>query len=65
MECRLQSSKQDLENPCLASLSISDIAARNGFNELGHFGRRFKSTFGMSPKDFRREAQPRNPRSSL
>ncbi len=52
-ECRLESSRKELETPHLASLSIHDIALRNGFSELGHFGRRFRERYGVSPRQYR------------
>ncbi len=30
-----------------------DIALRNGFSELGHFGRRFRERYGVSPRQYR------------
>ncbi len=33
--------------------SIGTIAYRAGFNDLGHFSRRFKQRFGMSPREYR------------
>lgn len=51
--CRLENSKLDMDNSYLTSLSIGDIAIRNGFSDLGHFGRRFRESYGMSPRDYR------------
>ncbi len=50
---RLARSRDDLASPIRASLSIERIAYRNGFNDAAHFSRRFRTAFGMSPRDFR------------
>ncbi len=52
-ECRLENAKGELANPFLQSLSIYEIAVRNGFSDLGHFGRRFRAAYGVSPREFR------------
>ncbi|MDC0609851.1 helix-turn-helix domain-containing protein [Vibrio sp.] len=39
------------------SSSITDIALRNGFNDLSHFGRLFKRQFGQSPTQIRTRKQ--------
>jgi AraC-like DNA-binding protein len=52
-ECRLQNTKQDLGNPCLASLSIKEIGQLSGFSDATHFSRRFKEVFGVTPSEFR------------
>ncbi len=37
------------------SLSISEVAHASGFNDHSYFGKLFKSTFGLTPSDYRRE----------
>lgn len=37
----------------VTDLSISDVAARSGFEDPSYFGRQFRRRFGMSPKAFR------------
>ncbi len=56
-ECRLRNSEQDLNNPCLGALTISDIASRSGFSDFAHFSRRFKAAYGISPTEYRNRAQ--------
>lgn len=48
---RLSNSKYDLIN---SNLSITEIAFKNGFKSHEVFTRTFKSSFGVSPKDFRK-----------
>lgn len=55
-QCRLKGARQDLENPLFRSMSIGEIAIRNGFAEAAHFGRRFRDAFGTSPREFRSSA---------
>ena len=40
------------------SLRISEVALALGFEDPLHFSRRFKSRFGISPRDYRRRYQP-------
>jgi AraC-like DNA-binding protein len=37
-----------------ASLSISEICFRWGFNGSAHFSRSFKERYGVSPRDYRK-----------
>lgn len=53
---RIARCKLDLSNAQLASRSITQIAYGWGFNDVGHFGKVFRKTVGMSPGNFRREA---------
>jgi len=52
-DCRLENTKQDLGNPCLASLSVKEIGQLSGFSDATHFSRRFKEAFGVTPREFR------------
>jgi AraC-like DNA-binding protein len=52
-ECRLTSSKNDLENPALRSLPIGEIAWRNGFVDVSHFSNRFRQAYGVAPRAVR------------
>lgn len=36
--------------------TITDVALRNGFNNVTHFGYAFKQRFGMTPRDYRAQA---------
>ncbi len=54
---RLERCRLDLTSPMFASLSISEICFRWGFNGSAHFSRAFKDQYGVSPRDYRRAAQ--------
>jgi len=54
---RLLRSRSDLESLTFDGLSITQIAFRNGFVDSSHFSRSFKSTFDMSPRDYRRKVR--------
>ena len=51
---RLERCRLDLTSPMCASLSISEICFRWGFNGSAHFSRAFKEQFGVSPREYRR-----------
>jgi AraC-like DNA-binding protein len=51
---RLERCRLDLSSPVCASLSISEICFRWGFNGSAHFSRAFKAQFGLSPREYRR-----------
>jgi len=51
---RLERCRQEMLAPQQASVSISAIAYRWGFNELSHFSRAFRSRYGMAPLHYRR-----------
>ncbi len=51
---RLERCRLDLSSPVSASLSISEICFRWGFNGSAHFSRAFKDQYGVSPRDYRR-----------
>jgi AraC-like DNA-binding protein len=53
---RLLRCRRELENPKMASRTITDIAFSRGSQNSTHFSRRFKAAFGLSPQDFRAEA---------
>ena len=55
-ERRLQRCRRALEDSRQDHRSIGEIAFKWGFSDLSHFSRRFKTRFGMSPSDYRREA---------
>ena len=50
---RLANVCADLMNPAFASLSISEIAYRNGFNNPSHFSRAFAAAYEEAPRAFR------------
>jgi AraC-like DNA-binding protein len=51
---RLERCRQDLSSPVCASLSISEISFRWGFNGSAHFSRAFRAQYGVSPREYRR-----------
>jgi len=53
LERRLERCRAALVDPAQAGRSISDIAFGWGFSDLSHFGRKFRSAFGSSAKDYR------------
>ena len=57
---RLERCRADLATPVCASLSISEICYRWGFNGSAHFSRAFREAYQQSPRDYRREAQARS-----
>jgi AraC-like DNA-binding protein len=55
---RLDHCKRELLDPRNAGESISTIAARWGLADSSHFSRLFRTTYGMSPREFRSRAPP-------
>jgi AraC-like DNA-binding protein len=51
---RLERCRLDLSSPICASLSISEICFRWGFNGSAHFSRAFRARYGVSPRDYRK-----------
>ncbi len=56
-ERRLKAAREDLLNPALADLSITEIAYRRGFNDSAHFSRSFKARFDIAPSLLRKKLQ--------
>jgi AraC family transcriptional activator of tynA and feaB len=52
-ERRLLRAHAMLSDHANAGVAVGAIAYKNGFNDQGHFSRRFKERFGVSPKDVR------------
>ena len=50
-----------LRDPAWRSRTITDIALRNGFNNLTYFGSAFRKRFGVTPRDYRASQQPSCP----
>jgi AraC-like DNA-binding protein len=50
---RIEHCRRDLANPALAELSVSSIAGRWGLFDPAYFSRLFKSTYGISPREYR------------
>jgi len=56
---RLERCRCELSNPEYRHLSVSDICFRWGFNDAAHFSRVFRNTFGVTPRDYRRQKESR------
>ncbi|MFE2032038.1 helix-turn-helix domain-containing protein [Streptomyces scopuliridis] len=52
---RLERARRDLADPALRNLSAQRIAAHWGFIHYPHFSRAFRTTYGVPPKDYRRQ----------
>jgi AraC-like DNA-binding protein len=55
---RLDRIRRDLADPALAHLPSYAVAARWGIHDPSHFGKLFKTEFGVSPRDFRDRFRP-------
>lgn len=53
---RLERCRRDLANPTLAEHPVASVAAHWGLVDAARFSRLFKSTFGLSPRDYRTKA---------
>jgi AraC-like DNA-binding protein len=51
---RLERCRQDLADPALAHLTISQIAERWGFRDRSHFARAFRARYQLAPREWRR-----------
>ncbi len=54
---RLERCRRALEDPTQAYRMIGEIAFSWGFSDLSHFGRRFRTAYGITPGECRRRAQ--------
>ena len=54
ISARLEGARQDLARPDPSSASIAQVAANWGFVDPGHFARRFKAAYQVSPTQWRR-----------
>ena len=52
MRGRLEGARRDIAEA--GSLGIAAVARRWGFTDATHFGRRFRTAYGISPRDWRR-----------
>jgi AraC-like DNA-binding protein len=50
---RIEHCRNDLANPALADRTVSSIATRWGMFDPAYFSRLFKSTYGLSPREYR------------
>ncbi|KRA30011.1 MULTISPECIES: helix-turn-helix domain-containing protein [unclassified Nocardioides] len=51
---RLDQCRRDLTNPGCGHFSIAQVGHRWGFPDAAHFSRLFRSTYGQSPREFRK-----------
>jgi AraC-like DNA-binding protein len=54
---RLERCRETLADPHAAQLTISSIGSQWGMCDAAHFSRSFKSAYGVSPREFRRDAE--------
>ncbi len=54
LQRRLEESAAALVSPSQGGASVTAIALDHGFNSPTHFGRVFRSRYGMTPRDYRR-----------
>jgi AraC-like DNA-binding protein len=52
-ERRLKATREDLLDPNMSHMRVSEIAFRRGFNDPAHFSRAFKNRFDVSPSRLR------------
>jgi AraC-like DNA-binding protein len=55
LNARLVHAHRMLTNPCLAGLTITNIAFASGFGDLSYFDRTFRRRFGETPSDVRQD----------
>lgn len=56
---RLAAIAADLTNPRMESVSISEISMKWGLTNFQHLSKLFKQTYGLSPRDYRRQNMTR------
>jgi AraC-like DNA-binding protein len=52
---RLEGARRQLSSPADRHLPIAAVAAQWGFVDAGHFSRRFRHAYGMSPREWRNQ----------
>jgi AraC family transcriptional regulator, positive regulator of tynA and feaB len=52
---RLEKCRDALRDPAQSHRSVSEIAFSWGFSDASHFARSFKTAYGTTPRDYRRE----------
>ncbi|PSM20119.1 MULTISPECIES: helix-turn-helix domain-containing protein [Nitratireductor] len=57
-EERLLRARSLLVDPRYAHLTVTEIAMRQGFNDIPHFSRQFRARFGMAPREARATTAP-------
>ncbi|MGY8635436.1 helix-turn-helix domain-containing protein [Bradyrhizobium sp. 14AA] len=58
LERRLEACRQALLDSRQSKYTISEIAYRNGFNDLSHFCRMFKRRYHLTAREWRSQARP-------
>jgi AraC-like DNA-binding protein len=51
---RLERCRRALSDPMQVYRTVAEVAYGWGFSDMTHFGRRFKSAFGLLPSEYRR-----------
>ncbi|MFJ3667230.1 AraC family transcriptional regulator [Streptomyces sp. NPDC090106] len=59
---RLEAACRLLSSPHHTHLPIAALAMRCGFTSPSHFSRRFRATYGVTPREWRRTRAPADPR---
>jgi AraC family transcriptional regulator, positive regulator of tynA and feaB len=54
---RLERCRIALEDPLQTHRTVSEIAYGWGFCDMTHFGRKFRATYGVSPREYRKKAR--------
>ncbi len=54
---RLEKCRDALRDPAQSHRSVSEIAFSWGFSDASHFARSFKTAYGTTPRDYRREGR--------
>lgn len=62
MRERLEAARRVLATDAARRNSIAAIGRRSGFSDPGHFARRFRAAYGMSPRDWRQRGVAPNQR---
>lgn len=52
MTKRLEAARRALADPTLGTRTITAVARRYGFSDAPHFSRRFRSAYGLSPREW-------------
>lgn len=62
---RLERCRETLADPRAGQLTISSIGSQWGMCDAAHFSRTFKTAYGVTPREFRRDAQRRRGATAL
>ena len=54
---RLERCRIALEDPLQTHRTVSEIAYGWGFSDMTHFGRKFRAAYGVSPREYRKNAR--------